>query len=44
MPKIRVHLQSPDNQFINAKYTPFKQETQVLKLSNTLFEIVKHTV
>ena len=44
MPKIRMHLQSPDNQFINAKYTPFKQETQVLKLSKSMFEIVKHTV
>ena len=51
MPVFRVHLQSSDSQFVIAKHTPFVHETQVLKLSksmfdnfNTLFDDAKHSV
>ena len=44
MPKIRMRLQSSDSQFVNCKYKRFVQEMQVLKLSKSMFEIVKHTV
>ena len=44
MPKIRMRLQSPDSQFVNCKYSVSMQEIQVLKLSKSMFDIVKHTV
>ena len=44
MPVFRVHLQSSDNQFVIVKHTTFVHETQVLKLSKSMFDIVKHTV
>ena len=44
MPVFRVHLQSPDSQFVICKHGVSVQETEVLKLSKSMFEIVKHTV
>ena len=44
MPKIRTLLQSSDNQTINAIDKRFMRETYMLKLSKSMFEIVKHTV
>ena len=44
MPKIRVRMQSPDSQTVNCKYKRFVQEMQVLKMSKSMFDIVKHTV
>ena len=44
MPKIRTHLQSPDSQFVICKYSVSVQETEVLKLSKSMFDNVKHTV
>ena len=44
MPKICLHMQPPDSQFINCKYSVSMQEIQVLKLSKSMFDIVKHTV
>ena len=44
MPKIRIHLQPSDSQFVNCKYSVSMQEIQVLKLSKSMFDIVKHTV
>ena len=44
MPKIRTLLQSLDSQFVNPKYKRFMRETYMLKLSKSMFDIVKHTV
>ena len=44
MPKIRIFLQSLDNQYVNPKYKRFMRETYMLKLSKSMFDIVKHTV
>ena len=39
-----AHLQSLDNQVVNTKQKSCVQEKHVLKLSKSMFEIVKHTV
>ena len=44
MPVFRVHLYSSDYQFVSAKYSENVHEIHVLKLSKSMFEIVKHTL
>ena len=44
MPVFRVHPYSSDYQFVSAKYSENVHEIHVLKLSKSMFEIVKHTL
>ena len=44
MPKNRTLLQSSGSQAVNAIDKRFMRETYMLKLSKSMFEIVKHTV
>ena len=44
MPKIRTFLQSSDRQTVNAIDKRLMRGTYMLKLSKSMFEIVKHTV
>ena len=44
MPVFRVHPYSSDYQLVSAKYSKNVHEIHVLKLSKSMFEIVKHTL
>ena len=44
MPKIRICLQSPDNQFVAEKDEHIVHKLYMLKLSKSMFDNVKHTV
>ena len=44
MPKFRIHLQSSESQYDSTTYKAFMLKTQVLKLSKSVFEIVKECV
>ena len=44
MSKFRKYLQLSDCQIVIAKYGDYASKTQVLKLSKSMFDNVKHTV